>query len=259
MNTWDGYRGEQRGWFGQWDHVRGNESELVGREGFLEEAMAFFDHHLKGGPKPHYPGNVEVQDGEGRWRTEAAWPPADADYNSGSIPVKPGSYPDDAGDTGTWTFTPPAPYDLRFAGTPVLDVNVGTTVPNANLIALIYDVPPKGDATLVTRGAYLVEEPGRVTFELFPQDWILRRDHRFGLMLVSSESWFNPIPTGQTVTIEKGGELELPFLRYERTPNLKGGRAEAQKHTPHRAIDRKTITQNTVKAKFPPKPRPSKR
>ena len=149
MNTWDGYRGEKRGWFGQWDHVRGNEVEFVGRDGFLDEAMAFFDHHLKGAPAPKYPANVEVQDGEGRWRTEAAWPPRDADYDLGKIPVKPGSYPDDGSENGAWTFTQTAPYDVRFAGTPVLDVDVSTTLPNANLIATIWDVPPKGEATFV--------------------------------------------------------------------------------------------------------------
>ena len=252
MNTWDGYRGEKRGWFGQWDHVRGNEHKLVGRDGFLDEAMAFFDHHLKGAPAPDYPANVEVQDGEGKWRTEAAWPPKDADYDLGQIKVKPGSYNDDASEDGAWTFTQPAPYDVRFAGTPILDVDVTTALPNANLIATIWDVPPKGEATFVARGAYLVEQAGRVTFELFPQDWVLRKGHRFGLLLASSESWFNPIPTGQPVTID-GGQLELPFLRYERTPNLKGGPAEAMKDTPHLDIGRAAIKENTKRADFPPK------
>jgi hypothetical protein len=104
----------------------------------------------------------------------------------------------------------------------------------------------------VARGAYLVEEPGRVTFELFPQDWVLREGHRFGLLLVSSEGWFNPIPTQQTVTIN-GGELELPFLRYEREANLEGGPAEAQEDTPHETIDAETIAANEVDAEFPPK------
>ncbi len=259
LDTWEGYRGEQRGWFGQWDHVRGNESNLVGRDGFLDEAMAFFDEHLKGLPPVDYP-NVEIQDGEGQWRTEDQWPPADADYDLGSIPIKPGSYTDDGsnsaggsgGGKGTWTFTEPAPYDLRWAGTSVLDLNVSTAVPNANLVALIYDVDEGGQASLITRGAYLLEEGGRVTFETYPQDWVLRQGHRIGILLSSNDSsWFNPIPTRSSVTVNSG-VLELPFLRYLRTSNLEGGPARAQGGNPRLILTTPTITGNEVDASFPP-------
>lgn len=258
MDTWEGYRGWHRGWFGQWDHVRGNESDLVGREGFLEEAMDFFDHYLKGEPLPEFPGRVEVQDGEGRWRTEGEWPPSDANYERGSLKVLKGAYADDGNNSasqgsGSWTFTQEAPYDIRFAGTPVLDVKVETLVPNANLIALLYDIDAKGRARLVTRGAYLVRSAGRVTFELYPQDWILREGHRFGVLLSSNDdSWFTTVPTNTQVTI-KGGRLELPFLRWLRTPDLKGGPAKAQTTVPELNIEKGLLKDRTARAELPPR------
>ncbi len=57
-NIFDVYgklRGPKRAWFGQWDHVRGNQADLVGRDGFMTEAMAWMDHYLKGTPLPAMP------------------------------------------------------------------------------------------------------------------------------------------------------------------------------------------------------------
>ena len=43
----------------------------------------------------------------------------------------------------------------------------------------------------------------RVDFELYPQDWRLRKGHRIGVFLSGSdESWFSPIPTMSEVSIE---------------------------------------------------------
>jgi predicted acyl esterase len=259
LDTWEGYRGWHRGWFGQYDHVRGNEHKLVGRDGFLDEAMSFFDHFLKGEPLPNYPGKVEVQDGEGKWRSESAWPPVDADYDLGSLKVLKGEYSDDGGNsadsgTGSWSISQAAPYDIRFAGNGVVDVKVSTTVPNANLVTLLYDIDPKGKARMITEGAYLIRSQGesRVTYELYPQDWVLRKGHRFGVLLAGSDtSWYQTVPTGQTVTIA-GGKIELPFLRYERTANLKGGPAAAMANVPTLELDKQTIKQRTAKSDLPP-------
>src|SRR5947208_1650895 len=43
----------KRGWFGQWEHVRGNDRDekgrlLMGRKGWFKEVMHFYDHYLKG-------------------------------------------------------------------------------------------------------------------------------------------------------------------------------------------------------------------
>lgn len=246
--------GPKRAWIGQYDHVRGNEDKLVGRDGFMDEAMAWLDHYLKGMPLKRYP-TIEVQDSEGNWRTESEWPPRDGD--SYQLSVKPGSYMDVRGDSarnpqeGTWTFSEPVPYDMHVAGVPRLSIEVTTVAPIANAIALVYDVAPDGKARLITRGAYLVRE-GAADFDLYPQDWRLRKGHRLGLFIgASDESWFSPLSTGQQVEVQ-AGTLSLPFLRFLRINNLDGTRARAMGSVPVATIDKATIDASTVKMKFPP-------
>src|SRR5688572_22989548 len=133
----------------------------------MDEAMAWFDHYLKGLPLKRYP-NVEVQDNEGKWRTERAWPPADA--RPYALPLRPGGYVDNGGNdasapvSGTWTFSQPAPYDAHFAGEPRLTVEIDTDLPNARVIGLLYDVDHSGNARLISRGAYLVPESGKASY-----------------------------------------------------------------------------------------------
>lgn len=253
MDVWSKLRGPKRAWFGQYDHVRGNESGKVGREGFMDEAMAWLDHYLKRAPLAQFPP-VEIQDNLGGWRSERAWPPSDAkDY---PIFLNDGTYQDvrgnsaDAPEEGAWTFTPPAPYDLHFAGIPRMDVTVRTQGPRANLIALLYDVAPDGQARLISRGAYLVEAEPEISFDLYPQDWRVAKGHRLGVFLSGSdESWFSPIPTGTTVTV--GGTLSLPYLRYLRVNDLEGRAAQAMGDVPEVALDQQTIEDNTGRAIFP--------
>ena len=77
---------------------------------------------------------AEFRSGDGSWRTEDAWPPADATLHR--FPVRPGSYQDTntnsvrTASAGLWTFTEPAPYDLRFAGPYEVAVQVAGTVSN---------------------------------------------------------------------------------------------------------------------------------
>ncbi len=255
LDVYSRLKGPKRVWVGQYDHVRGNESKLVGREGFMDEAMAWFEHYLKGKPLKKYPG-AEVQNNEGWWRSEAQWPPKDAKVFK--MEVAPGTYEDLRGQDasapdGTWTFTQPAPYDMHIAGTPRLDIGVTSPLPLVNVIAVVYDVGPDGDALLMTRGAFLVTDPGSAEFDLYPQDWILRKDHRLGLMLMGGdESWFSPISTGADVTVS-GGTLSLPFLRYLRISNLEGGPAQAMNDVAKTRVDKATIDSATQDMKFPPK------
>lgn len=254
LDVWSSLDGPKRAWFGQYDHVRGNEDEKVGRDGFMNEAMAWFDHYLKGKPLKTFPP-VEVQDNNGSWRSEKAWPPADA--SGYPITLNEGSYDDMQGnsavspDDGAWTFTPPAPYDLHFAGAPRLRLTASTQGPQANLIALLYDVAPDGEARLITRGAYLINGEDEFSFDLYPQDWRLERGHRFGVFISGSDdSWFNPISTATQVSFS--GQLELPFLRFLRPNDLEGGPAFAMASVPKTQLDRQLIMDNTGKTEFPP-------
>lgn len=257
LDVWERLRGPKRAWFGQYDHVRGNESKLVGRDGFMDEAMVWLDHFTQRKRLKRFPP-VEVQDGDGKWRTEGAWPPRDAKHHA--LPVAEGSYEDqrgndaDGGGAGTWTFTQEAPYDLHFAGAPTLKVRVDALVPDVNVVALLYEFDVKGHGTLISRGASLVDDGG-VTFDLYPEDWKIEKGNRLGLSLSGSdESWFSPISTGTNVTV-KGGSLSLPFLRFVRTSNLKGGPAEAQSSVPTMDFDPQTLEESETKTKFPPRMR----
>ena len=257
LPVWSELESPRRAWFGQWAHDRGNEVEKVGRDGFMEEAMAFFAEHLQGKPTPVLPA-VEVQDGEGAWRTEKAWPPADATPHR--FPVLPGSYVDEAGNSartatdGSWTFTPPAPRDLRFSGPYEVAVQVETSAPNANMISLLYDVDTDGSARLIQRGAKLISGSGPVRFESMPQDWVLRAGHRLGLLLTGDDTTlFGPTNTNQTVEITSGS-FSVPFLRLPRTPNLEGDPALAMDTVPSPLIDEGIIEERTAPAAFPAGP-----
>jgi predicted acyl esterase len=256
LPVWSKLKGPKRAWFGQYDHVRGNEVEFVGRDGFMNEAMDWFGHYLKGEPLVEHPA-IEIQDNEGNWRTEAQYPPSDGRFYD--LKLKPEvAYQDSvrqtpAAPSSTWGFfTQPAPYDLHLSGAPRLNVEVATTVPAANVIANLFDVDPDGKGRLITRGAYRVMEAGKVSFDLYPEDWRLRKGHRFGLYLTGADdSWFTPTNTGAIVTISKGA-LSVPFLRYFRPVNLEGGRADAMSSVRTLSADKTQIDEATVPAKFPP-------
>ena len=255
LPVWEKLRGPKRAWFGQYDHVRGNEDEFVGRKGFIDEAMNWLDHYTKGTKLKSYP-RVEIQDGTGRWRSEKAWPPKDS--KARALQLAKGSYVDergnsaDGGGSGTWTIFEDAPYDLRIAGTPLLKVRVKTLVPEVNLIALLYDFDKDGRGKLITRGASLVKDGG-ASFDLYPQDWKLEKGHRLGLLLSGSdESWFNPVPTNTTVDVV-GGSVNLPFLRFVRNYDLKGGPADAQSTLPNIDISPKELESSEKKTNFPPR------
>ncbi|HYN37412.1 MAG TPA: CocE/NonD family hydrolase [Actinomycetota bacterium] len=261
MDIWSDLRGPKRAWFGQYDHVRGNEANLVGREGFLDEAMRWFDRYLKGNKKAGVekdPG-VEVQQGDGKWRAEKAWSPLDAKRYT--MPVKAGTYVDEDGNSadgssagnGTWSVSQKLPYDVHLAGVTHLTAKVETLVPNAHLVGLLYDIDNKGVAKVITRGAYLIREAGKVSFDLYPQDWRLEQGHRLGVLLSGSDdSWFMPGVTGTDVTVT-GGDVTMPFLRYDRDNFLKGGPATAMSTRQPFAVDAEVLKTRGVKAKLPPK------
>src|SRR4051794_18261583 len=71
--------GPERGWMGQWEHVRGNETGpdgrlLQGRAGFFDEVMRFYDFYLKG----IWPSVIDpafaIEDNTGAWRAQPTWP-----------------------------------------------------------------------------------------------------------------------------------------------------------------------------------------
>ncbi|HVE98600.1 MAG TPA: CocE/NonD family hydrolase [Mycobacteriales bacterium] len=252
-------KGPKRAWFGQWAHDRGNEVDKVGRAGFMAEAMNWFDHYLRGKPLKKAPP-VEIQDGDGVWRDEKSWPPSDSVMRR--MRLLPGSWADEPGnnantpDGGTWSVSQPAPYDVRLAGLMRFNGQVSVQTPaGGNLVALVYDVNADGESRLMSRGAIAVSgDEDVVSFDLWPQDWLLRKGHRIAVQLSADDSQMY-LPThrrGSTVTLESG-ELLLPILRKVRTRTLAGEEAQASGSVPTPTLTSELEGRET-RADFGPRP-----
>ena len=242
FDFFDKIDGPKRAWFGQYDHVRGWERSdggyttgpfETGLDTFVAEMMRFFDHHVKG-LSARRTGidrdpNVVVGDNLGRHRAEAAWPPADSDLYWNRL--KGGSYTDDGTNSsagsgagnGIWTFSQPLPHEVWLAGEPVFEAQIDS-LPRANLVVNLYDVSPDGKATVVSRGAFLLRDAGtkRVKFDMYGQDWLIKKGHRLGVLISSSnDDWWIHVPTYTDVSVEEA-TIGLPFLRFDRTRFLDG-------------------------------------
>src|SRR4051812_33139292 len=141
------HSGYERAWLGPWEHVRGNERDetgrlKMGRAGWFDEVMRFYDRFLKGADPASQVVDppVAVQTNDGKWREEQSWPPADA--SPYTTDLRTGTYTDDgtAGATGdgaekgVWTISAPLAHDVHLAGSGSATVDVSTSLPNANLV-----------------------------------------------------------------------------------------------------------------------------
>jgi predicted acyl esterase len=235
----------KRAWFGMWDHVRGNDVGTtaetkdrlaMGRHGWFDEVMRFYDHYVKGVSLVDAPTDkdppIAVETSDGTWRSEAAWPPADAQTVSANL--KPGSYTDDTQNNGTgsgsgigvWTFSPALPYEAHLGGVPTLQASVTASLPNANFVADVYDVDAAGSAILISRQASLVPADGKLSLKLYGDDWRIAAGHRIGVLLTSSnaEWWTAATPTLQSVIVDSAS-ITLPFLTYTRNETIEGGKS----------------------------------
>ena len=240
-------KGPKRLWIGWWDHVRGNDlagDELaMGRPGFFDEVMRFYDEHLKGiKPKRRDPV-VVAQTSTGRWTTETSWPARDARSLAG--PILPGGYTDDgrnrgSNDTqtgpggagpfvesptvgaGAWTFSLPLRRTARLAGIPSAKVKISAAAPGVNLVVNVYDVAPDGRATMITRGAALAAIGPETPVPLFPTDWTFRPGHRIGVLVsgANSEAYVHE-PSRLEVTVTSGS-VTLPWLSTTARPPAVG-------------------------------------
>jgi len=231
-DLFNGMAGPKRAWFGMWDHVRGNDTDangrlLMGRQGWFDETMRFFDRYLKGATVADDPA-IAVETSDGSWRAEDAWPPAD------SAPVdtalNPGSYTDDAqnngtGDgagTGIWTISPRLTDDAHLAGVPKITVDVASAPDRANLTADVYDIDSGNNATLISRGTYMLSGNELASFDLYGDDWKIPAGHRVGVLVTSSNAeWWQHVPTLGTVTV-RDARIELPYLKCTRTATIQG-------------------------------------
>jgi predicted acyl esterase len=227
------HTGYERAWLGPWEHVRGNETDAdgrlkMGRAGWFDEVMRFYDEFLKGIKPTVKDPPIAVQTNDGKWRAEQAWPPADAQtYTS---PLRAGSYTDDgSGDAtqtsdtdGVWTISPPLPYDAHLAGSGRVVVDVATTRPNANLVIDVYDLDQYGIGPLITRQGFLARTSGEKTLDLWSADWKVAAGHRIAVRVTdANEDWWLHTPLFDTIHVV-GGSVTLPFLSHRRTDTIEG-------------------------------------
>ncbi|BEL07893.1 CocE/NonD family hydrolase [Actinoplanes sichuanensis] len=230
----DNHHGVERGWLGQWEHVRGNETNgqgqlLMGRAGFFDEVMRFYDRYLKGiRPAVHDPAYA-VEDNTGAWRAQPTWPTPSAHTRSA---LADGRYVDDgiastlavptgqewdmehytdpappaakglAADTHSYlTWSTPVESRLRITGTPQITMHASAP---GNVMARLWDVAPDGTAVMFDENVALIERAGRVAFDLKSTDWTFEVGHRLGVQIgtIGSGSW-RDTPSGNTIEITR--------------------------------------------------------
>ncbi|MEO3928848.1 CocE/NonD family hydrolase [Micromonosporaceae bacterium B7E4] len=229
------HKGPERGWLGHWEHVRGNETDdegrlKMGRAGWFDEVMRFYDLHLRGiAPSVQDPA-FAVADSLGNWRAQSTWP---VTHDSYTARLSPGRYVDDGGQAAQrtaepmtagwdiehapeagsragalaadapgnsyWTFSTAATKRVRVTGTPEITLK---TQGAGNVWVRLWDVAPDGRATMFNEMVAALDGDGSTRFPLKANDWTFERGHRLGVQIgtITSRGW-RPVPSGQTVTV----------------------------------------------------------
>jgi predicted acyl esterase len=264
--AWDFFNnvaGPKRAWFGMWDHVRGNDTDangrlLMGRHGWFDETMRFYDHYLKGITPAVSDPTLAVESSDGKWRAEEKWPPADSQPQTSTL--KTGTYSDDGTNNGenadgtppygagVWTFSPPFQYQVHLAGVPHITADLDLPAPNGNFVADVYDLDAQNNATLISRGTTLLSGAGKVSFDMYGNDWTMPTGHRLGVLLTGANAeWWAHVPTGQQITV-KSASISLPFLGCRRSTFIEGGpsvRLDTYVKNAPFAVDPATVTGST--------------
>ncbi|GIF78281.1 CocE/NonD family hydrolase [Asanoa siamensis] len=244
----DNHRGVERGWLGQWEHVRGNETNeqgqlLMGRAGFFDEVMRFYDWYLKGiRPSVKDPAYA-VEDNTGAWRAQPTWPLpststvarlSDGQYVDDGVAsplalaVEPGwdmeNYTDPAPESSTgraaadahsyFTWSTPVTSRVRITATPRVSLHASAV---GNVMVRLWDVAPDGTAVMFDENVALISRPGRVAFDLKSTDWTFEVGHQLGVQLgtIGSGSW-RDTPSGNTIQVTRAGlALSLQNPRFD--------------------------------------------
>ncbi|MDR7383552.1 CocE/NonD family hydrolase [Promicromonospora iranensis] len=242
----DNHTGVERGWLGPWDHVRGNDTVsdgrlAMGREGFFDEVMRFYDEHLKGVEPSAEDPAYAIQDSTGAWRAQDTWPEVD---RSTVARLRHGAYVDDGGPSSRaatgrtaarvdgWdmenapalpergrsaaragaasssylTFSRPVASAVRITGTPSVSLRAGGS---GDVMVRLWDVAPDGTATMFDENVARIERRGRTAFDLKSADWTLAEGHQLGVQIgtIESDGWLAE-PSGKRVLVT-GARLSL--------------------------------------------------
>ncbi|MFF7495008.1 CocE/NonD family hydrolase [Streptomyces rubiginosohelvolus] len=218
------HRGPKRGWLGPWDHVRGNEKDgkgrlEMGRAGWFEETMSFYDQYLKGVKPTAVHPPYAIQDSTGAWRAQKTWPEAD---RSVTVPLGDGVYVDSgkappaSGKSGEASGeasvkkpgrTPGASYVVRsrpldrptrITGTPRISM---TAEGEGNVMVKLYDVGEDGKAVMFDEQVSRLDAD-RLALDLKSADWTLAAGHTLAVEIgtIGTGDWLDT-PSRQTVRI----------------------------------------------------------
>jgi putative CocE/NonD family hydrolase len=236
----DNHRGVERGWLGQWEHVRGNDTNeqgqlLQGRAGFFDEVMRLYDRYLKGiRPAVHDPAYA-IEDNTGTWRAQPTWPlptayttarladgqyvddgaastlaapaaPAgqqwDMEHATDPAPPATRSLATAADDTHSYfSWSEPTTSRVRITATPRISLRASAP---GNVMVRLWDVAPDGTAVMFDENVALIERAGRVAFELKSTDWTFGVGHQLGVQVgtIGSGNWLDT-PSGSTIKVTR--------------------------------------------------------
>ena len=141
---------------------------------------------------------------------------ADSSLGAGGV-LSTGSLTD-----GVWTFGEPYTARTQMAGIPVATMLIDPTLPRANVVVNLYDVAPDGRATMITRGAGMVDAQGTEVITMWPTDWVFEPGHRLAVRVsdANTENYIH-VPTNADVQVVSG-QVELPMLPSARVSDLAG-------------------------------------
>ncbi|MEW9554872.1 CocE/NonD family hydrolase [Nonomuraea sp. NPDC050783] len=214
------HRGVERGWLGQWPHVRGNDTDAegrlqMGRAGWFDEVMRFYDQYLLGTAPSVIDPPFVVEDNLGHWRRQKTWPVATAAYTArlssgryvddgggaaGTKAARPGRWDMEhapplkalsatgeraaqgrqAADNSLWTWSTPASQAVRLTATPSISLTASKA---GNVMVRLWDLAPDGRATMFDENVALIERSGTLSFDLKSTDWTFERGHRLGVQI----------------------------------------------------------------------------
>ncbi|WP_063049046.1 CocE/NonD family hydrolase [Nocardia arthritidis] len=224
FDLWNGLGpGEHRAWFGQWGHRTCHDK--CGTPHFDTELLAFFDKHVAGRDVVVPGPRITVGQFDGRWRAEAAWPPADA--RRVPVELRTGEYTDrglvPGPDRELWSVSAPLTGDQHLSGIPTATLRLSGPA-SATVAVELYDIAPDLRATVITRGIAPVRDVAEV--RLLAQDWPIAAGHRIGVRVtdVVDDVWSHS-PAFASVTVTSA-RIELPLLTGTRRPDLPGGLTE---------------------------------
>ena len=224
-------KGPKRAWVGQFTHRAPNDPKVAAvAEQYSAEAIDWLDAYVRQDRaalrRVTAAPEAVVQEGDGRWREDGAWPPRDA--SPAAFALRAGTYLEDPRDDGKqpadegdvlWSVSQPLPYAVHLSGAPRVALTARGAGP-AQVVVKVYDVDPSGAARVVTRGV-MAGVSGTASFELYPQDWRFEPGHRIAIAVQGSDTYWSyphvgvrPALGGQVSV--SAASLATPVLRHER-------------------------------------------